>query len=40
MMTPSQMREEGERSCVGFGKGLSSKRGERQDERELFVGRK
>lgn len=36
MMTQSQMREEGERSCIGFGKGLSSKRG----ERELLVGRK
>lgn len=29
MMTPSQMRKEGEGPWIGFGKSLSSKRGER-----------
>lgn len=40
MTTPSQTREEGERPCIGFLKNPSSKRGERQDGKELFVGRK
>jgi len=35
-----QIREEGGRACLDFVKGPSSRRGEREDEKELFVGRK